>query len=82
MSQIKKIKNLVKLDNNWISGEYEGFVFEAKVFDKPSVFGIDNGRVSKLFVTQNNKLVFNYDRGMDIDAPIGHEIKNQIEKQI
>lgn len=38
-----------------------------KVFEEPSVFGINNGRISKLtLVNSNNKVIANYDRGWDV----------------
>ena len=44
--------------------------YEAAIvsFDKPSVYGINNGKISKLYIKRlnNNKTVCNYDRGFDI----------------
>jgi len=40
--------------------------FQAKIFTIGSCFGIKDGRVSKLFVKRNNKVLFNYERGIDI----------------
>lgn len=37
-----------------------------KVYDEPSKFGINHGRISKLQLKQNGKIVANYDRGWDI----------------
>lgn len=67
---------------NWVKGLYKGLWFEAKVFAEPSTFGINHGRVSKLCISRTNKWVmlstehvlFNYDRGMDLDDPMGHEL--------
>ena len=59
----------------WERGEinYNGttYYWEAKVYDEPSEFGIDNGRISKLCVSLDpslglNSAVINYDRGWDI----------------
>lgn len=44
------------------------FKYEAKVYDNPSEYGLFNGRVSKLCITENGKILFNYDRGLDIDS--------------
>jgi len=59
----------------WDDLWYHGFVlvngkrynFEAKVYDVGSKYGINNGRVSKLHVsdTEGNEII-NYDRGWDI----------------
>nr|DAU21801.1 MAG TPA: hypothetical protein [Caudoviricetes sp.] len=38
-----------------------------KIFEEPSDFGINNGRISKLtLVNNNNEVIANYDRGWDI----------------
>lgn len=37
-----------------------------KHYENESQFGIDNGRISKLTLVQNSKVVYNYDRGEDI----------------
>jgi hypothetical protein len=37
-----------------------------KHYDNESQFGIDNGRISKLTLVQDSKVVYNYDRGEDI----------------
>ena len=46
------------------------YKYQAKVYDIGSEHGINQGRVSKLMIRQNkdNKIVFNWDRGMDIDC--------------
>ncbi len=54
----------------WRDGKFiiNGIVYEwcAKVYDEPSEYGINNGRVSKLEIRKNNRAVLNYDRGWDI----------------
>lgn len=75
-SQVSKLKDL---GNNWIEGEFEGCYFQAKVFDNPSDYGIENGSVSKLMVKKNNKVIFNYDRGIDVDHPIGKRLARALE---
>ncbi len=39
----------------------------AKVYDTGSEYGIDGGRVSKLMVKRDGKIVCNYDRGWDVN---------------
>lgn len=74
------LKNVVRLDkSNWFRGEYKGHLFFAKVFDAPSEYGIDGGRVSKLTVYANDKIIYNYDRGIDLDHPIGEELAIALE---
>lgn len=40
--------------------------YVVKVYDEPSKFGINNGKISKLQLKQNGEIVANYDRGWDI----------------
>lgn len=46
---------------NWVEGYADDTFFQAKLYDDPSVFGIDGGRVSKLHIAGG----VNYDRGWD-----------------
>lgn len=67
------------LQSGWLKGTYNQFEFSAKVFSEGSSFGINQGRVSKLFITEKKEVVFNYDRGVDMDAPIGYELAKILE---
>lgn len=55
-------------DSPWVSGTHGNLTYQAKVYDEGSVYGINNGRVSKLNIweTDTEKTVANYDRGWDI----------------
>ena len=63
--------------SGWITVEIEGRLVEAKVYNTGSVFGINEGRVSKLAIMKTDKrdrnmdyfdqCDFNYDRGLDFD---------------
>lgn len=61
-------------DSNWVNGIVGDYLFEAKLFDDRSTYGINNGRVSKLCVYSMDrkgimdwdKTFINYDRGWDI----------------
>lgn len=49
------------------------YTFTAKVYGKPSQYGINGGPISKLTITRRGddgfeKVVYNYDRGLDIPA--------------
>lgn len=66
----------------WITAIIEDRWVQAKVYDEPSTYGINDGRVSKLAVSKTNtrdphkpffdQICFNYDRGLDFDnAPVG-----------
>ena len=50
------------------------FYFCAKVYNEGSIYGIDEGRISKLEIRLNDKIVCNYDRGWDI-KPTGKDAK-------
>jgi hypothetical protein len=57
-------------ESNWVSGKVGEYIFEAKLFDYGSEFGINKGRVSKLAIYPIGKsfsgAIINYDRGWDI----------------
>jgi len=53
---------VTQVSGNWHNGTINGVRFNAKVYDEPSEFGIDNGNVSKLWIEG----IANYDRGWDI----------------
>ena len=42
------------------------FHYWYRVFDEPSRFGIEEGRISKLMLKRKDEIVCNYDRGWDI----------------
>ena len=46
--------------------KYMAVHYVVKVYDEPSKFGINNGKISKLQLKQNGEIVANYDRGWDI----------------
>lgn len=46
---------------NWVEGYADDTFFQAKLYDEPSPFGINGGRVSKLHIDGG----VNYDRGWD-----------------
>lgn len=41
------------------------YKYSIKVFDTPSSMGINKGRISKLDLMKNGKIVAHYDRGWD-----------------
>lgn len=62
----------LKVNNSW-------FHYWIKVFEEPSAFGIDEGKISKLMLKRKGQIVCNYDRGWDIrpvdeDAEIALQI--------
>jgi hypothetical protein len=79
--------------DGWITCIIKDRWVQAKVYNNPSHFGINEGRVSKLVIAKTEKpnlsnnlmdeLYYNYDRGLDFDeAPPGlvNEVVNELEK--
>ena len=76
----------------WITCSIDDRWVQAKVYDTPSEFGVNHGRVSKLsigkphnMITQDgeaffNKIDYNYDRGLDFDNLPEGVLDNIIEK--
>lgn len=67
----------------WTKGKINGFDYQIKHFDESSVFGIDEGRISKLWILKDGKTYANYDRGWDIyptDAE-AKQVYNEILKK-
>ena len=63
-----------KMRANWCDGKFgEYYDFEAKQFDVGSIFGIDEGRVSKIHISHKGVCVVNYDRGWDIEPTKKHK---------
>jgi hypothetical protein len=57
--------------SGWITAVIEGRWVQAKVYDKPSSFGVDGGRVSKISIHKTSKAnsspEYHYDRGLEFD---------------
>jgi hypothetical protein len=71
---------ITDLGLNWHKGEINGYVWEGKIYQEPSRFGIDGGRVSKLRVVKDGKVVAQYDRGWDI--PPGDEETSRVVNEV
>lgn len=60
----------------WVQGglQADGFKYryEAKVFDEPSEYGIEGGRISALVVREGRRELACYDRGWGPDGPPAH----------
>lgn len=69
--QIELIRSMIiKKECNWFTGSIGGYPFQVKVTDEDSVWGIDNGRIIKLFITEKpegenkgDKEIVAYERG-------------------
>lgn len=54
--------------DGWVKGFVSGISFTALVCSEPSAYGINNGRVSKLFMSKNGMPVLSYDRQWEKEA--------------
>ena len=62
----------------WLLGSVDEYSFAAKVYDVDSIFGIDNGRVCKLSLSNGDEEVVNYDRGWDL-YPSNTDLEDTME---
>lgn len=69
------IENNLNVSGNLV--RYPEYNFAAKVFDYGSKSGIDNGRISKLRISNGEREVLNYQRGWEQ----GQEPENQTSEQ-
>ena len=51
----------------WKNGKIDGNEYWVKSYDEPSIYGIDEGRISKLTVKRDGREIINYDRGWDLE---------------
>ncbi len=71
--QINLIRSMkIWKENNWHLGMIGGYPFQVKVTDEDSEWGIDNGRIIKLFITEKpdgenkgDEEIVSYERGWD-----------------
>ncbi len=63
----------------WTQGTLDGYDFCIKHFEEGSAFGIDGGRISKLTIRKDGKMLVNYDRDWDIE-PKSAAVKAVYEK--
>lgn len=78
-------------ETGWITAVIEGRWIQAKVYDEPSCYGINEGRVSKLVIGKTNvrnrnenffdQMCFNYDRGLDF-SNINPDLLTKIVSQL
>jgi len=59
----------------WIEGTIDSLRFQAKVYDEGSEFGINEGRVSKLWVCNEaqRQIIMCYERGWDVSPKTAAE---------
>jgi len=68
----------------WKYGEIIGLIWEAKVFNNPSMWGIADGRISKLWVREkeSGREVYSYDRGPSVGDSISKKDLHLVLKSI
>jgi len=79
---------ITRVEGNWVTFTHGGLRGELKVYSEPSVFGIKNGRVSKLLVRSADErdldAIISYDRGWDRkpESPEHRALLNMIVKAL
>lgn len=63
----------------WTKGTINGFDYCIKHYEEGSIYGINEGRISKLEMRKNGRIVANYDRGWDIE-PKGETVLKAYKK--
>lgn len=81
--QLNLIRSMtIQKEGNWFTGSIGGYPFQVKVTEEDSTWGIDNGRIIKLFInekpegeTKGDKEIVAYERGWSIypENNPGHE---------
>ena len=68
---------ITKTQGNWTFGTVGSYDFEVKHFDKPSTYGIKDGKISKLWIGKKDILetITRYDRGWDMVPLLDDEIE-------
>lgn len=75
---------LTARNDGWVKGKLQNITFTALVFDEPSEFGIEGGKISKLFIYQDEDNIASYERGWlkavpEPMMPFFHRIKITLE---
>lgn len=71
------IRSVQNIEGPWYSFNFDGLTGQAKVFDEPSQYGINQGRISKLSINGGDISLYNYDRGLDFSY-----IKDEVIEEI
>lgn len=69
--------HIIEADSVWITAVINGRWVQAKVYQEPSMFGVNEGMVSKLCIAWEptrdpnrnffDQMAYNYDRGLDFN---------------
>lgn len=83
---------IIDKESVWITAIVDGRWIQAKVYQEPSIFGINEGMVSKLAICKTafrdpnsnffDQMDYNYDRGLDFDNLNDPSLLNSIIKQL
>jgi hypothetical protein len=65
----------------WTKGKINGYAYAVKHYEETSIYGIEEGRISKLEIRKDGRIVANYDREWDIE-PKGADVKAVYNKLI
>lgn len=67
----------------WKNGKIDNCEYWVKSYDEPSIYGIDEGRISKLTVKRDGREIMNYDRGWDLEPQTDedHVILEKLKKK-
>lgn len=65
-------------EHGMLNVENQNVSYSMKVFEEPSKYGINGGRISKLTLKANKRVIANYDRGWDI-MPTGKLANEALE---
>lgn len=65
-------------EHGMLNVENQNVSYSMKVFEEPSKYGINGGRISKLTLKANKRVIANYDRGWDI-MPTGKLVNEALE---
>jgi len=57
----------------WTTGTVGGYKYAVKHYEVGSYYGINDGKISKLEIRKDGKILVNYDRGWDVE-PQGAEV--------
>ena len=50
----------------WKNGKIDGCEYWVKQYDSPSIYGVEEGRISKLTVRRDGREIISYERGWDL----------------
>lgn len=66
------------LGDGWKKWKEDGCEINMLAFEEPSQYGIESGKISKLWIRKNGKVLCNYDRGWDVEPD--DEVKSLFDK--